>query len=157
MRSAWKPASSLQQGSGAARVLGVCGQVCCGRVQGGRQAVPGGRFAVGESRVGSRSGERSGGLVLASGPTSPIHVFPGVFEASTEHKKHYRTLRGDLENGLGMACTVSPGLARTPGRSVRKVHRRRTQDGSVSRSAAAHRPRAARDLRGPRRASEPMR
>jgi hypothetical protein len=31
------------------------------------------------------------------------------------------------------------------------------QNGSVSRSAAAHRPRAARDMRGPWRASEPMR
>jgi hypothetical protein len=147
------------------RGRGVVQRECWGRLdrrvlgvyEAGRQAVPGGRFSVGVSRGGGRKSDRLGGRILVTGLPDPTHVFP----AFSRPQPNIRNIIGRCVGIWKMAwewpaTCLRDSLAHPAARFERSVEGE-PQDGSVSGSAAAHRPRAARDMRGPRRASEPMR
>ena len=132
----------VRQGSGCRRVPSGCLLVSWRRPQetGWRSAAAhfGWRLASQKGAAGScwRAGSDAW-------PRAAKQRFPGFLEASTEHKKHYRTLRGDLRNG----CKWALGLwtwtwADAVAAGVRQQSQDVAQAGSADRRCAAGRCRA---------------
>ena len=62
-----------------------------------------GLICVSGARAGEGVRDGSGGLDRRASLEWRVRLFPEDFVASTEHKKHYRTLCRDRENGWEMA------------------------------------------------------
>lgn len=127
-------------------VVGACRQGACWCLGGDRRRLVGGPLRpilAGGWQVKKGPQAVVGGPVRMPGLERRNSVFPGFLEASTEHKKHYRTLRGDLRNG----CKWALGLwtwtwADAVAAGVRQQSQDVAQAGSADRRCAAGRCRA---------------